>query len=314
MDIFLTILIIAAASAVLWLILSYICWHIAFRRGKFLDLMESSEEGSPYRRHQPEISEAQKYVSSLPYEKVSIVSKDGLHLVGKLYSAKDQRALILMFHGYRAKAENDYGCAFRYYLEHGFSLLLVDQRAHGQSEGRTMSFGVMERWDCLFWAKWADEHFPGLPLVLEGMSMGSATVLMAAELSLPQSVCGIIADCGYTSPKAIIKKVIHDMHLPTALVYPFVCSGAEIFGRFSLNECDAPSSLKKCSVPVLLIHGEDDTFVPCSMSRENYDACPGKKRLITVPGAEHGLSYLEDKETVQSAIADFLDDVTRGRG
>lgn len=309
MDIVYIILIIIVISIAIWLFISYLCWHIAFRRGKFLDLMKNSKEDSPYRRHQPEIKDAQKYVSALPYEKVCIISRDGLQLVGRLYAAKTHKALILMFHGYRAKAENDYGCAFRYYLEHGFSLLLVDQRAHGQSEGNTMSFGITERWDCLFWAKWAAERFPNLPIILEGMSMGSATVLMASDLPLPQSIRGIIADCGYTSPKAIIKKVIRDMHLPPALVYPFVRSGAGIFGGFSLDECDAPSALRKCSLPVLLIHGEADSFVPCSMSRENYNACGGKKQLITIPGAEHGLSYLEDNKTVQTAIDSFLDEI-----
>ena len=126
--------------------------------------------------------------------------------------------------------------------------------------------------------------------------MGAATVLMASEFDLPASVRGIIADCGYTSPRDILKKVIRQCHLPVAPIYFLVRLGARAFGRFDPEAASAARALEKCRVPVLFIHGEADNFVPCDMSRENYVHCAAPKALITVPGADHGFSYLVDRE------------------
>ena len=130
--------------------------------------------------------------------------------------------------------------------------------------------------------------------------MGAATVLMAAELDLPENVTGIIADCPYTSPKDIIKKVCGDMKLPSSLLYPFVKLGAKLYGHFDLESADAAEAVCHAKVPVLLIHGEDDRFVPCSMSRKICDSFresnpDGDIIFETFPGAGHGISFMEDE-------------------
>ena len=75
------------------------------------------------------------------------------------------------------------------------------------------------------------------------------------------------------------------MHLPPRVFYPFVKLGARLFGHFDLEETTAAEAMKSCRLPVFFIHGEDDRFVPCDMSRRNYEACAAPKRPITVPGA-----------------------------
>lgn len=64
--------------------------------------------------------------------------------------------------------------------------------------------------------------------------------------------------------------------------------------------------MRKSKVPVLIIHGEDDSFVPCEMSRRNYEACASEKELLIVPGADHGMSYVTDKETYVERFKGFL--------
>ena len=143
-------------------------------------------------------------------------------------------------------------------------------------------------------------------MYLDGISMGAATVLMASEFDLPASVRGIIADCGYTSPRDILCKVIRQCHLPVTPVYFLVRLGARVFGRFDPEAASAARALEKCRVPVLFIHGEADDFVPCDMSRENYAHCAAPKTLITVPGADHGFSYLVDMDGVEAALRRFF--------
>jgi fermentation-respiration switch protein FrsA (DUF1100 family) len=146
-------------------------------------------------------------------------------------------------------------------------------------------------------------------IILTGISMGAATVLMANDQNLPENVIGILADCGYNSPKEIIKKVIEtDLKLPANLLYPFVKLGAKIFGGFDLEETSPLEAVKQSRIPTIFIHGETDTFVPCYMSEENHEACTAPKKLITFPDAGHGLSFLIDKERYLKELKAFAEE------
>ena len=135
--------------------------------------------------------------------------------------------------------------------------------------------------------------------------MGASTVMMASAMELPPNVISALADCGYTSAKDIIKKVIHEMKLPANLLYPFVKLGAKLYGHFDLEETSPLEAMKNCRIPIIFIHGETDDFVPCDMSRANYDACIAPKRLFTVADAGHGMSYLLDNAGYFKALKEF---------
>lgn len=246
---------------------------------------------------------------SIPYEDVFITSFDGLRLHAKFYAASERKAPVqIMFHGYKSSAERDFCGGLREGIDGGFNVLLVDQRAHGESEGKYLTFGVNERFDCLSWASYAAERFGNdVKIYLYGISMGASTVLMASALPLPKSVSGIVADCGYTSPKAIICSVLRDHHVPAAPVYAVAKLGARLFCGFDLDSVSAPDALRRSHIPVLFIHGDDDRFVPCRMSRENFEASAAEhKKLLIVHNAGHGLSYMLDRPAYLSALHEFL--------
>ncbi len=245
---------------------------------------------------------------TIPYEEIIIISHDGFRLHGKYYKGNDGAPLQLFFHGYRSVGIRDFGGGLQLALQKGHHAILVDQRAQGKSEGTCMTFGILERLDCLAWCNYAKERFGSeTPIILVGMSMGSATVLMASELDLPQNVVGIIADCGYSSPKGIIQKVIReDMKLPLKSSYFFLKLGARIYGKFDLESSSATEAVKHTKVPILFIHGDSDLFVPYEMSKANYDACVSKKTFVTVENAGHGICYLVDKEKYTNAVDTFL--------
>jgi fermentation-respiration switch protein FrsA (DUF1100 family) len=170
-----------------------------------------------------------------------------------------------------------------------------------------ITFGIREHRDVLGWLELVQQEFgPEIPVILTGISMGAATVVIAAGQELPPNVVGVLADCGYSSAKAIIQKVIRQMGLPAGLAYPFVKLGARIFGGFDLEEISPIEALKTCKVPVIFLHGEADDFVPCDMSREMYEACPTRKRLFTAPGAGHGLACPIDPEPYKQAVREFF--------
>ena len=263
------------------------------------------EQYESYRKLSEELIEK---VREQPFEEAVIYSEDGLRLYGKYYHMADKAPVEILFHGYHGMAERDFCGGFWLAREAGHNVLLIDERAHGNSEGHVITFGIRERYDCLGWIRYAIERFgKDVQIVLAGVSMGAATVLMASDLGLPENVKGIIADCGYSSPKAIIQKRIREIGFPAGLVYPIARLGARMFGHFDLEESSPAAALGKCRVPVLLIHGEADQFVPCEMSWENYRACAAEKRIFTVPEAGHALCYMVDTEGYRKAVKEFLD-------
>ena len=246
-------------------------------------------------------------LDALPFEGVSITARDGTTLFGRYYHTADGAPLEIQCHGYRGHPIRDFCGGTPLARELGHNVLLIDQRAHGGSGGHSITFGIRERLDLLDWISYADRRFAGSPILLFGISMGGATVLMASGEPLPPSVAGVVADCPYSTPRDIISSVIRMMHLPPAVAYPLVAASARIFGRFSLAECTAVDAVRRAAVPLLLLHGECDRLVPCSMSREIAAAAGERARLVTFPGADHGMSFCTDPDRYRAEIMAFCD-------
>ena len=291
------------------LLTSYICYRLAFhvpkKRPKCKEEFDVPE-GKIYEPYHKQMIAWMKETRSLPHEEFSITSFDGLKLYGKYYEHKPGAPIELMFHGYRGNAERDLSGAVQRCFSLGRNVLIVDQRTSGKSEGNVISFGINESRDCLSWINFMIEHFgPDVKIIITGISMGASTIMITAGKDLPPNVIGALADCGYTSAKEIIKKVIRQMRLPANLLYPFVKLGAKLYGHFDLEETSPIESMKKCRIPIIFIHGEADDFVPCEMSRANYEACIAPKAILTVPGAGQGLGYLVDNEGYFKTLKDF---------
>ena len=289
---------------------AYACFRMAFyapRKNAVQTDAIDIPEGEIYEPYRPQMERWTREVRAMPREHFTITSFDGLTLHADFFEYAPGAPMEIMFHGYRGSAERDLSGGVQRCFLLGRSVLLVDQRCSRRSGGEVITFGINEHRDCLAWAKFAAQHFgPDQKIILTGISMGAATVMMTADKDLPPNVIGILADCGYSSPKAIICKVIRDMKLPPALGYPFVKLGAKVFGHFDL-EADSPEeALKHARVPVIFYHGEADDFVPCDMSRSNYEVCASRKALITVPGAGHGLSYPVQPERYLETLRDFF--------
>ena len=231
--------------------------------------------------------------------RLSITSHDGLTLCGRLIpwggDLESPLGIVAFFHGYRSEPTRDFGTFAMDIRDMGFMLLMTDQRAHGGSDGKHITFGVNERLDAVKWCEKLSELYPDLPIILYGLSMGASTVLMASELNLPENVCAVAADCGFTTPAAICAKVLKvDMHLPKFPIY----YGAELLVRiladYRFDSASAVDAIKNTSLPVLIIHGENDKFVPHSMGLEISGAADCD--FLSVPHAGHGEAYLYDPE------------------
>jgi len=242
-----------------------------------------------------------------PTHAVSIRAADGTKLLGHWYPSSQPRRLLLAMHGWRSSWCRDFGLIADFWQREGCSVLFAEQRGQGGSGGAFMGFGLTERFDCLDWAHWLSQiQSQDLPIYLTGVSMGAATVLMASDLAMPENVRGVIADCGFTSPHAIWKHVAEkNLHLSFGLrgrMAEGICRRKLQQGS---RDFSAPRALQNTRLPVLLIHGAKDHFVPVEMTYENYEACAGEKQLFIVPGADHGMSYFKDPQGYETAMRSF---------
>lgn len=286
---------------------SYYAYRIAFyspMNSRDQVVKPKDPQYDPYREEMRRIFHQ---LNDRPCEFVTIVSHDGLKLSGRYYHVKDGAPLDIGFHGYRSHPITDFsgGTELSFQLEH--NVLLIDERAHGKSEGHTISFGILERLDLLDWVNYAVSRFGhDVQILLYGVSMGGATVLMASDLDLPKNVKGIIADCPYARPLDIILYVGKRTSFPDCLIKPFAILSAKMYGNFDLLETDAIRAVKNAKVPILIIHGEDDRYVPCWMSESVVLSNPKMVQRFTFPGAAHGISYLMDTPRYHKIVKEFL--------
>lgn len=273
-------------------------------------------QASPYEYGDDEQTRACKSVldaaiaefEAAPYEKVSIISEDGLKLAGRYYHVKDGAPLEIQCHGYKGNATRDFCGNWRIAKEAGRNILLIDERCHGKSEGHTITFGILERKDVLSWVRYANKRFGNVPIMLSGVSMGAATVLMVAEMKLPKNVKCILADCPYDAPSNIIKKVLgQDMGMPVKFVYPLIKLGGMLYGKFNLDAASPVEAVKNSKVPILLIHGDDDRFVPYEMSCNIHKAAPDKIEFHTIHDAGHAMNYVKAPEQYTRIVNAFTE-------
>lgn len=254
-----------------------------------------------------ELETASLHLAEQPNETVKIESCDGTILIGHWIPAAAPKRVIVAVHGWRSSWHRDFGTVSDFFHKQDCSVLYVEQRGQNNSEGDYIGFGLTERHDCLDWVNWVNKRTGGkLPIYLCGVSMGATTVLMASGLDLPENVHGVIADCGFTSPAAIFKHVANNnLHLIYGIRSVFVDMMFREKNMVGTDDYSTLDALQSTDIPVLLIHGTDDHFVPVEMTYENYRACASPKRLLIVPGADHGMSYYLEKEKYEAAVSSF---------
>ena len=299
--------------AVFILLLIFLTAYFCFFRIFLSQRKPSTEEfpipdGEVYLPHRERMINWMKDMRAMPHTDVSTVSFDGLTLRGKFYEYEKGAPIELMLHGYKGDSERDLCGGVARCFALGHSAFIIDHRASGRSEGKVITFGINESRDARLWIDYITENIDSdAKIILTGISMGASTAMICAGEELPRNIVGVLADCGYTSAKAIIKKVMTDMKLPADILYPFARLGARLFGKFDPDERSPLEAMEKCRLPIIFFHGDTDDYVPHSMSVENYNACTSEhKKLITVKNAGHGLCFVIDSEGYIKELCDFF--------
>ena len=265
------------------------------------------------------LSDTEKWVQSTPKEKRINYTADGYKLAAtEFLRDDDSHKWVLVLHGYTGWKEEMYEFAFRYH-EHGYHVIVPDMRCQGESEGDFIGMGYTDSRDNLIYLNYILECDPEAEIVLHGQSMGaSAALIMSGMEELPEAVKAIVSDSAYTDGYTMFGDKVREWgHLPAWTILDAANLMLMIRGGYNLRKADALEAVSKTSVPVLLIHGDEDAMINVSMAYRLYEAAGTKgplsesykKELLIVEGAGHGQTQDKDPGLYYGTVFDFLGQV-----
>ena len=244
----------------------------------------------------------------LPFESADIISFDGLRLHADFLRGEPGTKVTMIFcHGYKSEAAFDFAAMYDFYRSLGYNLVYLNMRAHGKSGGKYIGFGVLDRFDVQSWAKKVAELFPDTSIFLHGMSMGAASILQSADLELDPAVCGIIADCGFSSTNEVFRNLVGGLyHLPATPFVDIFEAVNRMTAGYGFTDADSVRSMEKSRLPLAYICGDCDRYVPLDMAMRIYNACVQDKVLLIAEGAGHAASFMTENEKYKNLITEFI--------
>ncbi|MGG7213162.1 alpha/beta hydrolase [Clostridium nigeriense] len=250
----------------------------------------------------------ENWLKKVNTEEATIVSEDGLKLWGKLYFQDEESdKWVIIAHGYTSSHEDVQPIALNFYNQ-GYNVLTPDMRAHGNSEGKYIGMGWLDRKDMLLWIDYVLSLDSNSQIVLYGESMGGATVMMTSGEDLPNNVKAIVEDCGYTSVQEMFEAQLYERFklksFPILNVAELVTN---IRAKYNFHEASALEQVKKSTTPILFTHGGNDTYVPTEMLYRLYEAANCEKDILVIDGAGHGSAPDVDPTTYYDKVFNFLD-------
>ncbi|GAB2566336.1 alpha/beta hydrolase [Gracilibacillus alcaliphilus] len=280
------------------------------KRGTDIEIHQEAEAVNAVADEEDQLllAEANAWYDEQQPDILEITSSDSLRLHAK-YIQNEQEAgkAVILAHGFRNTGD-DMGKLARLYYQEGFDILLPDARGHGESEGDYIGYGWHERHDYLNWIQFLIQERGAADIILHGNSMGAATVLMASGENLPSEVKGIIADSGYSSVKAELQHQLKNIYnLPSFPLLNVTSVITKIRAGYTFEEASVVKQVQENTLPLLIIHGEDDDLVPTAMGRELYEAAGGEKELWIVPDAGHTKAFDNVTREYENRIKAFLD-------
>ena len=250
---------------------------------------------------------AQNWASNIVNKKVEIKADDGVVLRGTEYiTDENTENWVIILHGYRAEPKSVLTIG-EHFSEKGYNVLIPSMRACANSDGEFVGMGWLDKDDLKCWINLVLAENSNAKIILQGSSMGAATVLMASGDELPSNVKAIIEDSGYTSVWDIFaSEAKARFNLPEFPVLNMFEIVANFRAKYDIKKASALEQMKKANIPILFIHGDSDDFVPEYMCEQLYNAANCKKEKLIIQGAGHTESRYKEPETYYNKIFEFL--------
>ncbi|MCR5627997.1 MAG: alpha/beta hydrolase [Lachnospiraceae bacterium] len=250
-----------------------------------------------------------------PMQNWYINSRDGLNLHASYYPVEGAKRFVILCHGYKGTRFGSVAHIARFLREEKCSLLFIDERCCGESEGTYITFGAREQYDILGWvSRLNEENTDNLPIYIYGQSMGATSALLSSghiedEFKLPKEVKGIIADCGFSSMKKQLRDIATDwFHLNwIELLLLRVDLFCRLFAGFSMKETDTEEALGNNTRPILYFHGSEDTYVRPQNTAVNYERTRAPKEMVMINNARHLCCSYVEPVLYREKISEFFE-------
>ncbi|USS93377.1 alpha/beta hydrolase [Fructilactobacillus ixorae] len=275
-------------------VMIYFLFNFAFQRGGFASRQEQNINTEFYDR--------------TPSQTWTQKTKDGLTLKAHYFTAdQPTNKTIVVVHGYGGSARK-MSSYIRMFHNDGYNVLAPDNRTFGQSQGHYIGYGWLDRSDLAHWMKQLNQYNPHAEIGMFGVSMGAAEVLYTLPLA-PHNVKFAIADCGYTSISAELAYQLKTMFkLPAFPILQIASVYSKLFAKYNFQRADTKQTLRQNQIPLFIIHGDQDTFVPTKFAYQNFRNNGGKnKELWIVKGAGHAQSRSMEPEQYQQRTQAFAE-------
>lgn len=300
MKVFWIVLITITVTAILFALLLFLYGYLVFKKAALRSKKPPRSRFAAFAEYRKQTLD---YLGSLPVEPITLRAKDGVELKCEWFANPRNVGAVIFVHGYGSGGRRE-AFAARFWYERGYNLFVADNRAHGESGGKYVGFGILEADDLLLRAEFVEKQKAQSNIFIVGVSMGAATVMSAASM-LPSSVRGIIADCGYTSAAEQLEYVLRG-----GFIAKLGVRAANFWfkkkAKYSLYDRAPVEELAKTTIPALFIHGDADRYVPPQMSERNYAVCASRKKLVMISGAKHAAAHFTDSVAYERALSEFI--------
>jgi uncharacterized protein len=247
--------------------------------------------------------------AGLPQENVTVETFDGLKLsCWFVLQKKKARGTIIYLHGVGDCKIAGVPFARSLYNK-GFNIFLYDSRQHGESEGYYCTYGFYEKHDVSAVISYLQSRkdIKIGKIGVFGTSMGGAVAIQAAAID-PRIAC-IVSEASYTALRVVFvdyqKRIIK---LPWHFLRNIALVQSQKMANFKARLVAPIEDIKRVHVPVLIVHGKNDSFIKSNYSKLLYDAANEPKQLLIIDGAEHNNVWEIGGETYENSIATFFEE------
>ncbi len=246
---------------------------------------------------------------ALEKKSFTIPSSFGYSIKGTLVAPYETNRYIIICHGVTVNRLNSVKY-MNLFLEKGWNVVIYDHRRHGESGGKTTSYGHYEKFDLQAVVHWLKKEVgDSIILGIHGESMGAVTTLLYAGM-VEDGADFYIADCPFSELEAQLSyRLKVEFKLPSVLIMPIAKPFVQLRDRYSIKGVSPLKAVSNIRNPVLFIHSKGDDYIPAEMSKQLFQQKKGPKKLFIAEKGSHAMSYAENRKEYSDVIDEFFADI-----
>ena len=244
---------------------------------------------------------------SVNWKKIIIKTKDSLSLEAYyILSNQQKNGTIIMLHGIADNKESMISIS-NFFNSLGFNTLLLDLRAHGDSQGEYCTFGYYEKYDVMTVIDTLSAIDTIKNIGIWGHSLGGAIAIQTIGID-KRLKFGIIQST-FDELRKVILEYSADMFfgLKSEFIVNYILEKSEVIANFKVDSVKPSNFAKNINVPMLYFHGNQDEKIPIEFNKNNFQNTNSKfKKFVVIDGAKHNDLWLKQEVLINKEIQKFL--------